>query len=73
MPNDFASLEQLQNRLLLFQNHDSAVAQPFQWKFTCRDLSTLLARLDDRQRKIPRIRHRNYGPEDLVARAFEMR
>jgi hypothetical protein len=49
MPNDFASLEQLQDRLLLFQNHYSAVAQPFQWKFTRRDLSTLLARLDDRQ------------------------
>ena len=43
------SLEQLQDRLLLFQNHYSAVAQPFQWKFTRRDLSTLLARLDDRQ------------------------
>src|SRR5205823_2998394 len=37
-PNDFASLEQLQERLLSFQDHYSTFAQPFQWKFTRRDL-----------------------------------
>src|SRR5436309_7424869 len=31
VPNDFANLKQLQDRLLRFQDHYSAAAQPFQW------------------------------------------
>lgn len=48
VPNDFANLEQLQDRLLRFQDHYSAAAQPFQWKFTRHDLHALLDRLDSR-------------------------
>ncbi len=45
-PNDFRSLAELEDRLLGFQEHYQAVAQPFEWKFTRRDLPRLLARLD---------------------------
>jgi len=44
-PNDFASLEDLEQRLLAFQGHYEQVARPFQWKFTRRDLEQLLQRL----------------------------
>ena len=44
-PNDFASLAAVEQRLLAFQDHYAAVAQPFQWTFTRRDLSRLLAKL----------------------------
>jgi len=44
-PNDLRSLTQLKQRLLDFQQHYETVAQPFQWKFTRRDLAKLLSRL----------------------------
>lgn len=45
-PNDFHSLAEVEDRLLRFQDHYRAVARPFQWKFTRRDLDALLAKLD---------------------------
>jgi hypothetical protein len=45
-PNDISSLEDLEERLLGFQNHYEEAAQPFEWKFTRRDLAELLARLE---------------------------
>ena len=45
-PNDFASLAELEDRLYRFQDHYQQVAQPFQWKFTRRDLLKLLTRLE---------------------------
>ncbi len=45
-PNDFRSLEEVEDRLLRFQEHYEGAARPFQWKFTRRDLAELLARLD---------------------------
>jgi hypothetical protein len=45
-PNDFTSLDELQERLLLFQGHYNTIAKPFEWKFTRRDLHDLLARVD---------------------------
>ena len=45
-PNDFRSLAEVEDRLLRFQDHYQAVARPFQWRFTRRDLDTLLAKLD---------------------------
>lgn len=45
-PNDFDGLEQLEQRLLAFQQHYATMAKPFQWKFTRRDLRLLLARLN---------------------------
>ena len=44
-PNDFASLEELAERLLAFQTHYEKVAVPFDWRFTRQDLAALLARL----------------------------
>lgn len=45
-PNDFASLAELEDRLYRFQEHYQQIAQPFQWKFTRRDLLKLLVRLE---------------------------
>lgn len=47
-PSDFHSLDELEDRLLRFQEHYEALARPFQWKFTRRDLNKLLSRLRDR-------------------------
>ncbi len=44
-PNDFDSLEDLQDRLLRFQDYYQVAARPFEWKFTRRDLRALLARV----------------------------
>ena len=45
-PNDFSSLQELQQRLLAFQAHYQQSASPFNWAFTRRDLNALLAKLD---------------------------
>jgi len=45
-PNDFTGLADVQDRLYRFQTHYQEIAQPFEWKFTRRDLLRLLARLD---------------------------
>lgn len=44
-PNNFRSLTELKERLLRFQGHYCAVAQPFEWKFTRQDLQELLRRI----------------------------
>jgi hypothetical protein len=44
-PNDFASLAELEDRLLRFQEYYEQVAQPFEWKFTRADLDALLLKL----------------------------
>jgi hypothetical protein len=41
-PNDFLSLEDLEQRLIGFQRHYELIAKPFEWKFTRRDLTKLL-------------------------------
>jgi len=41
-PNDFPSLEALEQRLIGFQHHYERIAKPFQWKFTRDDLTKLL-------------------------------
>jgi len=43
-PNDFPSLEALEERLLGFQYHYEQLAKPFKWKFTRRDLNALLSK-----------------------------
>lgn len=45
-PNDFASLEEVRQRLLAFQSHYEQVATPFQWKFTRADLHELMHKLE---------------------------
>ena len=66
-PNDFNSLTALEDRLLDFQDHYQAVAKPFQWSFTRRDLAALLekARRSPQGRMTGRIRHRTSGLEYL--------
>jgi DDE superfamily endonuclease len=44
-PNDFPSLAALEERLLAFQDYYQAIAQPFAWTFTRRDLAKLLNKL----------------------------
>jgi DDE superfamily endonuclease/Homeodomain-like domain len=46
-PNDFADLDQLEQRLLAFGRHYEQIATPFEWKFTRHDLDRLLTRLDN--------------------------
>lgn len=47
-PNDFPSLEVLEQRLLAFQAHYETIAKPFEWRFTRHDLSVLLSKLENR-------------------------
>lgn len=47
-PNDFASTDELGDRLLAFQARYEAGARPFEWKFTRADLARLMSRLDDK-------------------------
>ena len=44
-PNDFASLDELAERLLDFQTYWESTATPFEWKFSKADLANLLNRL----------------------------
>jgi len=44
-PNDFSSLQEVQQRLLSFQSHYERSASPFNWTFTRRDLHALLAKI----------------------------
>jgi hypothetical protein len=52
-PNDFHSLTRLRDRLLRFQEYYEEVAQPFQWKFTRRDLDRLLDKLSASHVSLP--------------------
>jgi hypothetical protein len=47
-PNDFESRAQLEDRLMRFRDHYEAIAKPFDWRFTRRDLRELLVKLDQR-------------------------
>jgi hypothetical protein len=44
-PNDFHNLDELETRLLEFQQYYQQIATPFEWKFTTADLNDLLARI----------------------------
>ena len=45
-PNDFATLDLAERRLLDFQQYFQQIATPFEWNFTRRKLKKLLERLD---------------------------
>src|SRR5208283_2734885 len=45
-PNNFPDLETLERTLLAFGRHYEKIAQPFEWKFTRKDLHRVLERLD---------------------------
>jgi DDE superfamily endonuclease len=44
-PNDFPDLPTVAERLANFERYYEAIASPFEWKFTRRDLNDLLARM----------------------------
>ena len=48
-PNDFKSLNELEQRLLAFQQRYEETASPFQWTFTRKDLTTLLAKIENKR------------------------
>ena len=48
-PNDFLSLNELQQRLLAFQRRYQETASPFQWTFTRKDLAVLLAKIENKR------------------------
>ena len=49
-PNDFYDLADVENRLTAFQDLYNAVAKPFNWKYTTKDLNALLARIAAHER-----------------------
>jgi hypothetical protein len=48
-PNDFASLQEVEQRLLAFQKLYEQIAKPFEWKFTRLDLQALVTKLNLQQ------------------------
>jgi Homeodomain-like domain/DDE superfamily endonuclease len=50
-PNDFTSLDQVEDRLAAFERRYNATARPFRWKFTPADLEDLLARIERHEQK----------------------
>jgi hypothetical protein len=51
-PNDFASLQEVEQRLLAFQQLYEQIAKPFEWKFTRLDLQALVAKLNLQQQPL---------------------
>jgi len=51
-PNDFASLAELEERLLAFGRHYRELAEPFDWGFTRHDLERVLARIAAHQPRL---------------------
>ena len=50
-PNDFTSLDQVEDRLTAFEQRYNATARPFRWKFTPADLEDLLTRIERHEQK----------------------
>jgi hypothetical protein len=48
-PNDFTDLDDVEHRLLEFERRYEAAAQPFEWKFTRKDLARLMQRLREKE------------------------
>jgi hypothetical protein len=71
-PNDFTDLDQIEQRLLAFEQRYNATARTFRWKFSPADLDDLLARLERRERHEqeqapprPECPGRTYGADHL--------
>ena len=50
-PNDFTSLDQVEDRLTAFERRYNQAARPFRWKFTPADLEDLMARIERHEQK----------------------
>jgi hypothetical protein len=48
-PNDFKSRHELEQRLLAFGRRYEETASPFQWTFTRKDRTTLLAKIENQR------------------------
>jgi len=46
-PNDFRSLNEVKERLLVFQDRYEKIAKPFEWKFTRKDLVNLMSKISE--------------------------
>ena len=44
-PNDFSSLQEVQDRLFCFQAYYETIAKPFEWKFTRADLDEMMKKI----------------------------
>ena len=44
-PNDFSSLQALEERILNFQKYYEEIADPFEWKFTRKDFDRLMSKI----------------------------
>jgi hypothetical protein len=44
-PNDFSSLQEVQDRLFRFQAYYETIAKPFEWKFTRADLDEMMKKI----------------------------
>lgn len=53
-PNDFSSLGEAEERLLGFQERYEATAQPFEWRFTRKDLDSLMKKIDEHSFSLPK-------------------
>ena len=47
-PSDFCSLQAAADRILQFQERYEQIAEPFEWKFTSKDLAKLFSKLSDK-------------------------
>ena len=54
-PNDFTSLDQVEDRLTAFEQRYNHAARPFKWKFTPADLEDLMARIERHEQKEPNL------------------
>ena len=54
-PNDFTSIDQVEDRLAAFEQRYNATARPFRWKFTPADLEDLMARIERHEQKEPNL------------------
>ncbi|MEV6864538.1 IS630 family transposase [Streptosporangium subroseum] len=69
-PNDFTSLDQIEDRLIAFERRYNATARPFRWKFTPADLEDLLARIERHEQKESNLQHEHdHQPAALDAMA----
>jgi len=50
-PNDFTSLDQVEDRLTAFEQRYNQAARPFRWKFTPAELEDLMARIERHEQK----------------------
>lgn len=53
-PNDFVSLPEVEERLLGFQERYEATARPFEWRFTRKDLGSLMKKIGEHSLSLPR-------------------